>query len=183
LPNQRTREDVSRPFYYLLASVPVVTAEGLKRERQSFPLGFCDEITTRQAKARKEQILAPINAGNFLIQSQIPFRELARRFEEARIPQLGAATQDKYRAHLQNHVLPVFCDMQLCEITKPTIEAWLNKKAEPQTVTVKRKGVEATVEREGLSWWARTDLRNLLSAIFTKAAGGAFGMVATHARE
>jgi hypothetical protein len=73
--------------------------------------------------------------------------------------------------------------MQLCEITKPTIEAWLNKKAEPQTVTVKRKGVEATVEREGLSWWARTDLRNLLSAIFTKAARGAFGMVATHARE
>jgi integrase len=60
--------------------------------------------------------------------------------------------------------------MLLCEITKPTIEAWLNSKAATQTVSVKRNGVEATTEREGLSWWARMDLRNLLSAIFTKAA-------------
>lgn len=169
-PKILTRSDVSRPFYYVLASVPIVTASGLQRKRQSFQLGFCDEITVREAKARKQQILAPINAGKFLIQSQIPFRELARKFEEARIPQLGAATQAKYRAHLQNHVLPAFGDMLLCEITKPTIETWLNSKAETQTVTVKRKGAETTVERDGLSWWARMDLRNLLSAIFTKAA-------------
>jgi integrase len=154
----------------MLAAVPVVTAEGLKRKRQSFQLGFCDEITVRQAKARKQQILAPINAGRCLIQSQIPFREVARKFEDARIPQLGAATQAKYRAHLQNHVLPAFGDMLLCEITKPTIEAWLNKKGEPQTVTVKRDGIETAEERDGLGWWARMDLRNLLSAIFTKAA-------------
>jgi len=60
--------------------------------------------------------------------------------------------------------------MMLCEITKPAIEAWLNKTAEPQTATLTRNGVEATVERDGLSWWTRLDLRNLLSAIFTKAA-------------
>jgi Phage integrase, N-terminal SAM-like domain len=169
-PKILTRGDVSRPFYYILASVPVVTAAGLKRKRQSFQLGFCDEMTMRQAKARKEQILAPINAGKFLIQSQILFRDLARKFEEVRIPQLGTATQAKYRLHLQNHVLPAFGDMQLCEIAKPgTIEAWLNEKAESHTVTVKRKGVETTKEREGLGWWARTDLHNLLSAIFTKA--------------
>ncbi len=169
-PKILTRADVSRPFYYMLAAVPVVTAEGLKRKRQSFQLGFCDEITVRQAKARKQQILAPINAGRCLIQSQIPFREVARKFEDARIPQLGAATQAKYRAHLQNHVLPAFGDMLLCEITKPTIEAWLNKKGEPQTVTVKRDGIETAEEHDGLGWWARMDLRNLLSAIFTKAA-------------
>jgi integrase len=58
----------------------------------------------------------------------------------------------------------------LCEITKPTIEAWLNKKGEPQTVTVKRDGIETAEEHDGLGWWARMDLRNLLSAIFTKAA-------------
>ena len=60
--------------------------------------------------------------------------------------------------------------MLLCEITKPAIEAWLNKKAEPPTITVKRNDAEVTKERDGLGWWARTDLRNLLSAIFTKAA-------------
>jgi integrase len=168
-PKILTRTDVARPFYYILVSVPVVTPEGLRRKRQSFQLGFCDEITMREAKSRKQQILAPINAGNSIIQSQIRFRDLARKFEEARIPQLGAATQAKYRAHLQNHVLPAFRDMLLCEITKPTIEVWLNKKAEPQNITVQRNGVEAIVEREGLGWWARQDLRNLLSAIFTQA--------------
>src|SRR6516162_380312 len=72
-PKVLTRADVSRPFYYILASVPVVTADGLRRKRQSFQLGFCDETTMKQAKAKKQQILAPINAGRFLIQSQIPF--------------------------------------------------------------------------------------------------------------
>ena len=169
-PKILTRVDVKRPFYYILASVPVVTAEGLRRKRQPFHIGFCDEITMKQAKARKQQIMAPINAGRFMVQSQIPFRDLAKKFEEARIPQLGAATQDKYRAHLRNHVLPAFGDMLLCEITKPAIEAWLNQKAQPQLVTVRRGGVDVAEERDGLSWWARMDLRNLLSAIFTKAA-------------
>ena len=169
-PKILTRADVSRPFYYILASVPVVTSEGLRRKRQPFHLGFCDEITMKKAKGRKQEILAPINAGRFLIQSQIPIRNVAQKFEDVRIPQLGAATQAKYRAHLQNHVLPTFGDSLLCEITKPAIEAWLNKKAESRMVTVKRSSVEVTEERDGLSWWARLDLKNLLSAIFTKAA-------------
>src|SRR6185369_7470628 len=118
-PKILTRADVKRPFYYLLASVPVVTSEGLRHKRQSFQLGFCDETTMRQANARKQQILAPINGGRFLIQSQIPFKDVAKKFEDIRIPQLGAATQAKYRAHLQNHIRPAFNDSMLCEITKP----------------------------------------------------------------
>jgi hypothetical protein len=134
-PKILTRTDVSRPFYYLLASVPVVTAEGMKRKRQSFQLGFCDETTKGKASANKQRIMARINDGKSLVQSQIQFKDLARKFEDARIPQLGAATQAKYRTHLQNHVLPAFCDLMLCEITKPVIEAWLNSKAEPQATT------------------------------------------------
>src|ERR1039457_6679812 len=65
-PKILKRSDVGRPFFYILASVPVVTSAGMKRKRQSFPLGFCDEITMREAKARKQQILAPINAGKFV---------------------------------------------------------------------------------------------------------------------
>jgi len=169
-PKILTRTDVSRPFYYILATVPVVTADGLKRKRRSLQLGFCDEITMREAKAKKQQVLAPINAGRFVIQSQILFRDLAQKFADARIPQLGAATQEKYRAHLQNHILPAFGGMQLCEITRPAIEVWLNSKAGTRIVIAERNGKEVTEEREGLSWWARSDLRNLLSAIFTKAA-------------
>jgi len=114
-PKILTRSDVSRPFYYILASVPVVTPSGLKRKRQPFRLGFCDETTMKRAKAIKQQVLAPINAGLSLIQSQIPFREIARKFEAARIPQLAAATQAKYRAHLQNHLLPARKDGRLLD--------------------------------------------------------------------
>src|ERR1035441_4156554 len=51
-PKILTRADVSRPFFYILAAVPVVTAEGLIRKRQSFQLGFCDEITMRSEERR-----------------------------------------------------------------------------------------------------------------------------------
>jgi len=157
-PKILKRSDVKRPFYYVLASVPVVTAKGLKRKRQSFFLGFCDETTLGKAKAQKQQILAPINAGKSIIQSQIRFGDLAEKFEDARIPQLGSATQAKYRTLLRNHVVPTFGDIMLCDITRPAIEAWINQKAQPSTGS------------EGLSWSTRTDLRNLLSAVFTKAA-------------
>ena len=83
-PKILTRTDVGRPFYYMLAAVPIVTPEGIKRKRQFFQLGFCDEVTMKVAKARKQQILAPINARRCLIQSQIQFRELARKFEGVR---------------------------------------------------------------------------------------------------
>jgi integrase len=168
-PKILKRSDVSRPFYYVLAAVPVIMPGGVKRMRQSHRLGFCDEISLREAKARKQQLMARINAGLFMIQSQFPFRNVARTFEEAAIPQLGSATQEKYHNHLHNHLLPAFGDMLLCEITRPTIESWLNRKAEPHTVTILRDGVEITKQRPALGWWARNDLRNLLSAIFTKA--------------
>src|SRR5580658_1533661 len=118
-PKILKRSDVKRPFYYILASVPVVTAKGLKRKRQSFFLGFCDETTVGKAKAQKQQILAPINAGKSIIQSQIRFGDLADKFENARIPQLGSATQAKYRTLLRNHVVPTFGEVMLCEITRP----------------------------------------------------------------
>lgn len=57
----------------------------------------------------------------------------------------------------------------LCEMSRLKIEAWLNAKLEPQKVIVKRDGVGVHRERAGPGWYARMDLRNLLSAIFTKA--------------
>jgi len=88
-PSILRRSDVKRPFYYVLVSVPIVTSEGLVRKRQSFPLGFCDEITMGEAKARKQQILAPVNADKFIIQSQIRFGDLAKKFEDVRIHSSG----------------------------------------------------------------------------------------------
>jgi integrase len=174
MPNQRwqdpkiqTRCDVRRPFYFIRPFVPVVTASGIVRKQKSIPLGFCDELTMRKAQAKKQEVMATVNQGKFLLQSQVPFGEIVRRFVESRVPQLGAATQEKYKAHIENHLEPAFGKLLMCDIDRPTVEAWLNHKAEP--ITVKLKGGKE-VERPGLGWWARQDLRNILSAIFTKAA-------------
>jgi integrase len=166
-PKIQTRADVGRPFYFIRPYVPSFTSTGLERKQKSIPLGFCDEISVREAKARKQQIMATVNAGKFVIQSQIPFAEIVQKFLDARVPQLGAATQDKYRTHIENHIRPVFGSLRLCDIDRPAVEAWLNEKAKSHTVTPKNG---ETVERAGLGWWARQDLRNILSAVFAYAA-------------
>src|ERR1700693_3811224 len=77
-PKIQTRTDVKRQFYFIRPYVPKITPTGLERKKQSIPLGFCDEISIREAKAGKQEIMATINAGKFLIQSQIPFGEVCR---------------------------------------------------------------------------------------------------------
>jgi integrase len=107
----------------------------------------------RQAQARKQEVMSTINQGKFMVQSQIPFSEIARRFLEARVPQLGVATQGKYRLHIENHIVPAFGKLRMCDIDTPMIETWLNHKLQ-----------------SGLSWNTCRDLRNILSVIFSKAA-------------
>jgi len=88
-----------------------------------------------------------------LARSQIRFKDVARRFLDIRVPQLGVATQDKYRTQIENHILPAFGEFRMCDIDRPAVEAWLNAKAEA-----------------GLGWWSRIDLKGILSAIFSTAA-------------
>jgi integrase len=166
-PKIETRKDVGRPFYFIRPFVPVVTPEGIVRKQKSIPLGFCDELSKRKAESKKQEVMATVNQGRFILQSQIPFKEIMTRFLDIRLPQLGAATRAKYRTHIENHIEPAFGKLRMCDIDRPTVEAWLNHVAEPTTIT-RKDG--AKVEKAGLGWWARQDLRNILSAIFTKAA-------------
>lgn len=151
-PKLEIRRDVERPYYFVRVTVPVITEDGrkLKRERQN--LGFVDEITVKQAKQERAKLLEIVNQGRMLVQSQIRCKDIAKRFLEVRVPQLGFATQNKYRTQIENHILPAFGELRMCDIDRPTVEAWLNAKAEA-----------------GLGWWSRIDLKGILSAIFTTA--------------
>lgn len=164
-PKIQTRVDVSRPFYFVRPFVPVVTPGGIVRKQKSIPLGFCDETSKRQAQAKKQEVMATVNAGKFVVECQIPFRDLARKYLDARLPQLGAATQAKYRHHIENHLTPDLGNLRLCDIDPATVEAWLAEKAKP-----KPNPDKPGEELPGLSWWTRADLKNILSAIFTAAA-------------
>jgi integrase len=62
---------------------------------------------------------------------------------------VAASTKDKYRNHLHNHILPRWAATRLCDFRAKGVLDWLQK--------------------ESGSWYMMTDLRNIMSGIFTKA--------------
>ena len=147
------RKDVARPYYFVRASVvriDKVTGER-RKVREEHKLGFVDEIGRKRAMQLRAEVLETINAGRFVVQSQIRFSDLTKRFVEVRLGQLGVATQAQYRSQIDNHLLPAFGERKLCEIDRQAIEEFLAAKA------------------ESLGWWARNNLRSILSGVFTAA--------------
>lgn len=151
-PKLEIRRDVDRPYYFVRVAVPIITEAGRRSKRERRNLGFLDETPVKQAKQRRAELLEIVNAGRILVQSQIRFKDIARRFLDVRVPQLGFATQSKYRTQIENHILSSFGELRMCDIDRPAVEAWLNVKAQA-----------------GLGWWSRIDLKGVLSAIFTVA--------------
>lgn len=80
------------------------------------------------------------------------FEELITQFETAHMPNLAKSTRLKYECLLRRHVKPRFSHLQVEEVNTRRLDEWLASKS-----------------RDGLSWATRTDLRNLISAIFTRA--------------
>jgi integrase len=93
-----------------------------------------------------------VNREVYTIQSQIPFENFVDKYKREHIPTLSAGAQAKYSGLLARHILPAFGAMKLCDIDTEMIQGFLNAKKE-----------------EDLAWWTRSDLKNIISGIFTKA--------------
>lgn len=65
---------------------------------------------------------------------------------------LAFSTRSKYERHIRNHIRPAFGDTAMADISTEHVQRWLNEKT-----------------ASGLAWSTRSDLRNLLGAIFTTA--------------
>ena len=146
----------SKPQWYIRPWVDLLTNEGkLHRQPKRIYLGPVAEMGKRQAQAKRNQIMATINRADYVIQSQIRFSDFLDQYIEAHVlkeDNLAASTRQKYLTHIRNHIRPAFGDLMLCEIDTKRIDAWLEVKT-----------------KAGLSWATRTDLRNILSNVFTKA--------------
>lgn len=151
-PALQIRTDVTHQFYFIRVSVPKITEAGRKLKREVKNLGYLDEISATEAQKRRAEVLRIVNSGRVVVQSQLRFKDVAQRFLDLRVPELGFATQKKYRAQLENHIIPAFGDMRLLEIDPPAVTSWLQAKG-----------------AEGLGWWSRIDLKGILSAVFTTA--------------
>jgi integrase len=150
------RQDGARPYWYLRYRVRVYNEQKKRFERTEKwqRLGYCDEMTKREAERARDNLVVEVNNQVFTLRDQIPCRDFVTRYQRDFMPNLGLGTQRKYTSLFDTHLLPAFGSLRLCDLTTQRLQTFL---------TDKRK--------DGLSWWSRSDLRNLLSGLFTCAVG------------
>ena len=112
------------------------------------------------------------------------------------VDRLAASTRAKYKNHLKNHIRPAFEKMMLCDVQPLLVQQWLDAKAlpDPEAEIARRcekchanswapsrlcadrersiickTPLPAGTPAQGLSWATRTDIRNILSSVYTKA--------------
>ena len=163
MPSVLKRDDVQRPYWYVRYRVDVIENKAAvgRRERTKF-IGYCPttndaierkrraEITKREAARLRNAFMETVNRSDYVLQSQVKFSDFVETWKDKHVSTLGAGTQQKYETHLRNHVEPQFGNLRLMDIDTEMVQAWLND--------------------SDLGWWARNDLRNIMSCIFGKAA-------------
>jgi integrase len=147
------RQEGLRPYWYIRYRVKVLVGKNeTERTEKWHKLGHCDEMTKREALRLRDDVMRGINREVYTIQSHLPFEDFVDIYKREHIPTLSTGAQAKYAALLTRHLLPTLRGRKLCAIDTETVQSFLNAKKE-----------------EGLAWWTRNDLKNILSSVFTKA--------------
>jgi integrase len=144
---QPTLQQTKRGVWFIRPWVDVVTPDGVIRQKKTVPIGAMGK---REATKKAGEVMQTINRADYVVTSQIIFGRFLEEYERLHVDRLAASTQGKYRSHLKNHIRPAFAEMMMCEVGNTLhVQKWLDAKT--------------------LSWAAKTDIRNILSSIFTKA--------------
>lgn len=157
------------PQYYIRPFIDTFDKNGepIKKQERVY-LGRVGEISKRDAIKKKAEVMARINKSQVMLQAQLRFGDLLDYYLEQFVKnpeKVAASTRAKYETHIENHIRPAWKDCMLCEVRPLEIDRWLSEKGKPRVSEIGGK----PVIKAGLSWNTRTDLRNLMSGIFTKA--------------
>lgn len=144
------RQDGPQPYWYIRYKVRVFHEGRFERKEKWHRLGDCDKMTKREAERARDTLLATVNNQVLTLREHIPFKDFVEIYRNDFMPTLGPAAQAKYNSHINNHLLPAFGPLSLSAIDTQRIQSLLTSK-------------------HHLSWWARSDMRNILSGIFTRA--------------
>lgn len=146
------RTDVERPYYFVRVTRPVILPDGTRKpKRKAEPLGFLDQISKNKAMELRAKLLEEVNAHRMMAQSQMLFREVAKRFVDIHVPQLGVSKQGGYPSIINTHLLPAFGEIKMSDISKADIQQLLHFK------------------RQSLSPWSLRGIKGCLSVIFATA--------------
>lgn len=150
MPRERyqepTLQQTSRGVWYIRPWVDVIKDDSLSRAKKTITIGVMGK---REAQAKAREIMATINRADYVIASQINFGQFVTEYECLHVDKLAASTRAKYKNHLKNHIRPAFEKLMLCDLQPLFVQQWLDAKT--------------------LSWSTKTDIRNILSSVFTKA--------------
>lgn len=150
MPRERYQEpslkQTNRGVWYIRPWVDVIKGGELTRAKKTITIG---SMGKREALAKTREVMSTINRSDYVITSQINFGRFLDEWTTMHLERQAASTQAKYRTHVKNHIRPAFEKRMLCEIDPMLVQKWLDSKA--------------------LSWATKTDLRNIMSSVFTKA--------------
>lgn len=151
LPRERYQEprleQTQRGVWFIRPWVDVIRNGKVARAKKTITIGAMGK---REAQSKMRDVMSTINRADYIITSQINFGRFVDEYDAMHVEKLAASTRAKYRNHLKNHIRPAFEKLMLCDIQPLIVQQWLDAKTT-------------------LSWATRTDIRNVLSSIFTKA--------------
>jgi integrase len=168
-PKVHRRNDGLESYWYFRYWHDKLLPSGLvqttRETRRIGPAEGAGALNRDQAKAERDDFMehlsaTPLRDAPAVVPTENPgttlFGTLAELWEwdyvEATVggkPLVAASTKDKYRNHLHNHILPRWAATRICEFRAKDVLDWLQK--------------------ESGSWYMMTDLRNIMSGIFSKA--------------
>jgi integrase len=148
------RQDGPRPYWYIrYRRKSLVGEDRIERREIWHRLGYCDEMTKREACRVREEVLHEVNREVYTIQSQIPVEDFVKVYKQQHLVTLAPGGRERDISLLDNHIVPAFSGTRLCDIGTEELQSFLNQKF-----------------AEGLSWWTRRALKSVLSSMFTKAS-------------
>lgn len=146
------QHDGPRPYWYIRYRQKVVGKDQIERKEVWHLLGYCDQVSKREAMRLREEVLHQVNNQVYTIQSQVPFEEFVKMYSEHHLVPLAPGGRKRDLSLLKNHLLPAFTGRKLCEVGTQEVQAFLNTK-----------------DTEGLSYWTRKAMHVILGSLFTKA--------------
>lgn len=100
-----------------------------KRVLRAEVLGFVTELSEREARNKLVLLLRPINEGKYRPEATITFGQFLKEcWEPAVVPQLKPTSVRYYGKQIERHLLPVFREWRIRDITKAEVQRFLGQK-------------------------------------------------------
>lgn len=172
LPRDRyqepTLEQTKRGVWFIRPWVDVVRNGRIGRAKKTITIGTMGK---REAAAKAREIMAGINRADYIITSQINFGKFLEEWDRLHVERQAKSTQAKYRAHVKNHIRPAFGKLMMCEVTTLLVQQWMDSLggADADCSHGLQGAPQKSAQKGRISWATKTDIRNILSSIFTCA--------------